>query len=300
MEKAYAVEIPGEKKGDLFVNCCGISKTEPKHYYGPAVKPHYIIHYIISGKGIFTIGGREYPLKAGYGFLITPDELSYYRSDDDEPLTYVWVGFGGAQAGQYVKTMGLSAETPIFDSDRSDDIYQVIQEMVKYNTCELKDELGRNGLLSVFLSIVADNRLPSVKSEPDRATHYVRKAIEFILCNYCSPIKITEVADYVCINRSYLYTLFMNTIDISPHQFLATYRIAKAAELLQHTNLPIESVALSCGYMDSLVFTKAFKQMKSISPSVYRKSIRNGDVSKSAEHLKQVEEFISHIKKLDA
>ena len=32
---------------------------------------------------------------------------------------------------------------------------------------------------------------------------YVRKAVEFIQTNYANPIRVTDIADYVCINRSY-------------------------------------------------------------------------------------------------
>ena len=53
MEKAYKLEFTGEKSGSLFVNCCGCSRTEPLHSFGPAQKPHYLIHFILSGKGRF-------------------------------------------------------------------------------------------------------------------------------------------------------------------------------------------------------------------------------------------------------
>ena len=42
--------------------------------------------------------------------------------------------------------------------------------------------------------------------EEDKGNQYVKKAVSFIQSNYCNPIKVTDVADYVCINRSYLYT----------------------------------------------------------------------------------------------
>lgn len=77
MEKAYKLEFKNEQTGSLVVNCCGCSKTEPLHSFGPALKPHYMIHYVLSGKGIFRIAGQEYPLEAGSGFLITPGELSF-------------------------------------------------------------------------------------------------------------------------------------------------------------------------------------------------------------------------------
>jgi transcriptional regulator GlxA family with amidase domain len=98
-----------------------------------------------------------------------------------------------------------------------------------------------------------------------------------------------------------LYTLFQNALGISPQQYLARYRIAKAVELLQLTSLPIESVAISCGYSDPLVFSKAFKLEKGISPSTYRKSLPKSDNAAGKEHLQQVEQLIEekHLESTD-
>ena len=86
---------------------------------------------------------------------------------------------------------------------------------------------------------------------------------------------------------------------MSPQQFLTSFRINKAAELLQVTSLPVESIALSCGYLDPLVFTKSFKQMKKMSPSAYRKEMQKGETRRNREYLRQVEEFIGQINSLN-
>ena len=298
MEKAYKLEFAGEQTGSLYVNCCGLSRTESLHSFGPALKPHYLIHYILSGKGKFSIGGKVYPLEAGYGFLITPDELAFYQADEKEPWTYVWVGFSGAQAAEYIANIGLSVRQPVFKSDASEELYQIVKDMMEHNTFGLSNELRRNGQLGVFLSVIAEGSRLERANEADRANIYVRKAVSFIQSNYCNPIKVTDVAEYVCINRSYLYTLFQNSMGMSPQQFLTTFRITKATELLQLTDLPIESIALSCGYRDPLVFAKAFRQMKKMSPSGYRKEMQKGDSRRNQEYLRQVEEFISQINKI--
>ncbi|WP_342757455.1 AraC family transcriptional regulator [Kineothrix sedimenti] len=298
MEKAYKLEFAGEKTGSLYVNCCGCSKTEPLHSFGPALKPHYLIHYVLSGKGKLSIGETVYPLEAGYGFLITPEELAFYQSDEENPWTYVWVGFSGTNAEEYVKSVGLSVTHPVFKSERSDELYQIVRDMMEHNTFGIANDLRRNGQLGIFLSIIAEGVPVTERNESDRANIYVRKAVEFIQGNYCNPIKVTDVADYVCINRSYLYTLFQNSLGMSPQRFLTTFRIAKATELLQLTTLSVESVALSCGYQDPIVFTKAFRQMKEMSPSAYRKDIAKGETRRNKEHLEQVEKFIDQINQI--
>lgn len=300
MEKAYELEFSGEKNGSLFVNCCGMSRTEPFHSFGPAIKPHYVIHFVLSGKGRFSIGNKDYFLEEGYGFLIPPDELTFYQADEENPWTYVWVGFNGSMAEELVKSMGLSVSTPVFKSDKEKEFTKAVMDMMEHNTFGVANDLRRSGQLYLFLSLIAESAHIEEKGEMDKADYYVRRAVEFILSNYCNPIKITDVADYVCINRSYLYTLFKNAMGMSPQQFLTTFRITKAAELLQMTDLPVESIALSCGYSDPLVFTKSFKQMKKMSPSSYRKEMQKGETRKNKEYLKQIEDFINQVNKLNS
>lgn len=292
MEKAYKLLFNTEESDDLYVYCCGLSQTEPGHSFGPALKPHYMIHYILSGKGSFTIGGQKYPLTEKYGFLIVPDELAYYVADEKDPWTYVWIGFGGNRAKEIVSQLGLSLQQPIFMSDKSKDIYGLVKDMMDHNTFSVEDSLRRNGLLSLFLSVIASGLSVTPRSDSSSDNNYVHRAQAFVRSNYYNPIKVTDIADYVCINRSYLYTLFQENLGISPQQYLSSYRIAKASELLQLTDLPIESISISCGYSDPLVFSKAFKQEKGMSPSKFRKNLPKSGNTAGAEHLKQVEKLI--------
>lgn len=293
MEKAYKLDFNNEKKGSLYVNCCGCSQTQPLHSFGPAVKPHYLIHFVLSGRGIFRSGEKEYHLEAGYGFLIEPEELAFYQADEKNPWTYVWVGFAGSEAENYLHAMGLSGRHPVFKSDRSQELYDTVRDMMEHNTFGMANDLRRNGLLSIFLSLIASGIDVVDRNETDRGNAYVRKAVSFIQSNYCNPIKVTDIAEYVCINRSYLYTLFQNYLGMSPQQFLTAFRITKARELLESTSYPIESIALSCGYTDALNFTKAFRGMKGISPSAFRKQAREEGSRQDEGQLKEIEKLIA-------
>lgn len=294
MEKAFKLGFESDKLGSLYVNCCGCSQTESLHSFGPASKPHYLIHYVLSGKGRFIFRDKEYRLEAGYGFLIEPNELAFYQADEKEPWSYLWVGFGGNMASSYLNAMGLSGRHPIFVCEKKEELYSTVRDMMEHNTFDISDDLRRNGLLGVFLSVIAAGNGVVAGDEEDKGNQYVKKAVSFIQSNYCNPIKVTDVADYVCINRSYLYTLFQNYLGMSPQQFLATFRITKARELLESTSYPIESIALSCGYNDSLVFTKAFHAMKGMSPSQYRKQCRR---ESTKEQLQEVEQMIAQLLK---
>ena len=85
MEKAFKLDFENDQAGSLYVNCCGCSRTESLHSFGPASKPHYLIHYVLDGRGVFRFHDKEYRLEAGYGFLIQPNELAFYQADEKEP-----------------------------------------------------------------------------------------------------------------------------------------------------------------------------------------------------------------------
>ena len=147
MEKAFKLDFENDKAGSLYVNCCGCSQTESLHSFGPASKPHYLIHYVLSGRGLFRFHDKEYKLEAGYGFLIQPNKLAFYQADERDPWSYLWVGFAGNRAGEYLKAMGLSERHPVFACDRSEELYAIVKDMMEHNTFGIANDLRRNGLM---------------------------------------------------------------------------------------------------------------------------------------------------------
>ena len=59
---------------------------------------------------------------------------------------------------------------------------------------------------------------------------------------------MSKLALYVGLNRSYLTTVFQNTLHVSPQQFLMRFRMERASQLLLEGTLSVGEVARSCGY----------------------------------------------------
>lgn len=83
---------------ELAVYSCGAQRCAAPHSWGPAVRDHYLIHYILSGYGIFRCGDKERRLSAGDGFLVIPAQLVSYAADDKDPFA----GSGSTAATQNV------------------------------------------------------------------------------------------------------------------------------------------------------------------------------------------------------
>ena len=81
----------------LSVYNVGFQKCDALYQWGPGIRDHYLIHYIISGKGTYRVAGQTYHLSGGDTFLVYPNTEVVYCADEQDPWEYAWVGFTGSR-----------------------------------------------------------------------------------------------------------------------------------------------------------------------------------------------------------
>lgn len=257
---------------DLYLIQYGREKCEPGHSFGPAMREYYKFHYILEGKGSFEVNGQRYELKKGQGFLVTPDTICYYEADLQEPWTYCWIGFNGIKAAGLLRQAQLSDESPIYTWEKSEFFEQSIQQMVSSKSMKAGRELKLTGLLYLWLSAMIDCRGSELKQKTreNNKEHYISQVVHFIEVNYANKISVQSIAQFVGLQRSYLSALFKDVMGISLQDYLISYRMRKACELLSSTTLMVGDIARSVGYEDPLLFSKMFKKTMHIAPTQYR------------------------------
>ena len=114
MEKSWVKTFERQEQDsqELSLCHCGYSICEAGHSFGPAVRPNYILHYVLDGRGTYRIGSRTYHLEREQGFLIEPNVMTFYQADAQQPWTYLWIGFQGTRADQLMREIGLSYRVP--------------------------------------------------------------------------------------------------------------------------------------------------------------------------------------------
>lgn len=271
MEDAYVLQLKNRKFSEFYLCYCGYAKCESLHSFGPAVRPNYLIHLILEGRGLYKVGDTKYDLSAGQGFLIEPEVQTFYQADSKDPWSYLWIGFDGSRAKEYLRDIGLGGGKKTFRYKDSAELKNMVLELLKRNTYTIENEFYREGFLYSFFSVLSRNLKADAAPRDDTENLYVRQAIEFIQNNYHYGIRVSDIADYVGVSRGYLHTLFIKNLGQSPQEFLLNFRISRASQLLILTDLTVEGVAQSCGYSDPLVFSKIFKKKHGVTPSCYRK-----------------------------
>lgn len=262
---------------DLYLVHCGIEHCVPQHTYGPSMRQEYIIHFVLSGKGSYTVNGITYYLTENQMFLICPDEEIFYAADGEDPWVYAWVGINGIRAESSLKKCGLSKQSYVFPFKNPDYLVEQITNMLNTSQLTFANDFKRNSHLLMLLAFLMENyntinqSKKTHKSEHDYGDNiYVEQAIAYIKHNHSFGINLSDVADYVGISRTYLNQIFQKALGISSQKFLMDFRLHKAANLLISTELSITDVSESIGYEDSLAFSKAFKKKFGLSPKNYR------------------------------
>lgn len=260
---------------DLKLYYCGTQDCSPNHSCGPAIKEHYKIHYIHKGKGIFRLGNETYHLKDGQGFLISPNVIAYYKADDKEPWSYSWCAFDGINAEAYLKRANLTNSNPIFEYNKDDKINKCFKEMIQSTNWEKSSDLRLQSLLYLFLATIIDEAILDSSYEETKTNKniYINKAIHFIHINYSRKIRVSEVAKFIGLDRKYISKLFKDIVGVTIQDYLISFRINKAKEMMKDKQLSIGDISRSVGYDNPLIFSKIFKKVNGMSPSKYRDSI---------------------------
>ena len=261
----------GQENNTLQIRDFGEEKCQSDHTYGPATRGYYLIHFVASGKGELSAGGRIWQVGPGQAFLIYPGEVTTYRADTEEPWHYAWVGYHGPLAENVTGQVGFSREKRVLTAPDAGAVWTMLLQ-IKRDAAELRlGYLAALGGLYRFLALLAPEK--EENAAPDHARHY-EKALWYMQGAYHRPITVQEIADFVGLSRSQLFRVFEKSCGQSPKAVLQELRLTQAKTLLKEKELSVEEVAYSVGMNSGAQLGAAFRERFGMSPRAYREKIR--------------------------
>lgn len=269
--------FPNENFVDLGLYQYGWEQCAPAHSFGPAARNHYIFHYVISGTGTLLADDENgntitWQVKSGQGFMLFPGQVTTYIADSTLPWEYTWVEFDGLRAREIVTTAGLSLNHPIYHASSKELRNQMMEEMLYLSRHPEESPFHLIGHLYLFLDYFQRSAFNSSCEAKRKLSgiFILKKALSYIEQNFQNDISIEDISAFCGLNRSYFGKIFHDTIGRSPQEFLISYRMTKAAELLKITSLSIADIGNAVGYPNQLHFSRAFKNVYGISPRNWR------------------------------
>lgn len=258
---------------ELSIFNCGLQCCAPSHTWGPGIRDHYLIHLVVSGHGQYTVGGNSYTLSAGDLFLVKPNQLVTYCADPADPWEYYWVGFNGAFANKLIQQTPFTDQCPVYHGKELESLKQSLLGIFQCRGPEPHHEAAMVGQLYLFLSCLMKQAQECESRLGNASSQYVHSAIKYIQFNYSHDISIDDIARAVGVSRSHLYRVFMSNVGQSPIDYLTSYRIGEACNLLRDSKLSIAEIAVSVGFFDQFYFSRVFKKNKGVPPSRYLTSL---------------------------
>ena len=254
---------------ELSIFNCGLQSCERGYTWGPGVRDHYLIHYVVDGKGTYTVNNTVYELRAGDIFLAKPSQLITYSADKEEPWEYYWVGFNGACANKLVLQLPFREDMPTHHCKNAERVKKALFNIFLSRGPEPRNETLMVGYLYLFIAELMQEAMDLEPHASNSSSQYVINAIKYIQFNYSHDISIDDIAKAVGVSRSHLYRVFMSNVGQSPIDYLTSYRISEACFLLKNSQLSIAEIAVSVGFFDQFYFSRVFKKSKGVPPSKY-------------------------------
>ncbi len=102
----------------------------------------------------------------------------------------------------------------------------------------------------------------------------LRLLFEFIDAHLGDELGLDALASVARLSPFHFCRVFKQSTGMTPHRYVIERRIARARELLATGGLPIEAVAMACGFASQKHFTTSFTRMVGVSPGRFRRATR--------------------------
>lgn len=125
-------------------------------------------------------------------------------------------------------------------------------------------------LSEAFDFIIGNGLYRKIKSDPKINIKNISAAIRYIHENYSEKILLADLAASTGYSQSYFEEYFKICTGQTPIEYIISYRIEYARQLLEESEMSITDVAASCGFQNVSYFIRTFRKMYGLTPHRYR------------------------------
>lgn len=168
---------------------------------------------------------------------------------------------------------------------RYEELRQTIKELLNgYLNKKREKDLLQYSLIFKILSILCNDFLVHNKDEKflDKSNKYEDRIIEinnYIKDNFNKSINLTDLAEQLYLSSTYLSKFFKKYLGMNFIEYTNKIRVHYAIDDLLYSDKSMLEIALDNGFSSSTVFNKAFKKIYGVSPSAYRKKIKENAIN---------------------
>ena len=230
----------------------------------------YLYFTVISGSGTLIYDGKKYDLKKD-DMVFIDCRKPYSHTTDSNLWSLRWCHFYGPTLSfvyeKYVERGGRPTfrpeETAAFLSTL-DSLYKLASGSDYIRDMRINEELNRLCTLLMEQSWHPEEAFTAPKKMS------VVDIKEYLEQHYSERITLDDLATRFFINKYYLTRVFKEQFGQSITAYLTSLRITHAKQLLRFSEKSVEEIGLECGLGALHYFSRVFKEVEGVPPSIYR------------------------------
>ena len=98
----------------------------------------------------------------------------------------------------------------------------------------------------------------------------IKSLLAYIHEHYPEPVTVAQLAAAAYLSERACFRLFRDCLHMSPAEYLRSYRLQMACQMLAHSDAPVAEVARGCGLGDTSYFGRVFRAALGCTPTAYR------------------------------
>ena len=244
---------------------------------------HEDVELLLAVRGYlcYKVNGQQIFIDQGCGIFVNSKQMHYGFSADGTDCEYICICFhpellqGNKQLyEQYVLPVLAQGSLPYLLLDRKKQDHKALLDTVLAFYRQEKRDLHLLGrLYELWQGIYDLMEKESLVNADDGDLKPLKQMLGLIHSRYAEHVSLAQIAASGNVSRSKCCQLFKKYMGHSPNDYLTSYRLERAMELLRSTDQMVTEIAFSCGFNSASYFSEIFISKKGCTPTQYRKHI---------------------------
>lgn len=168
------------------------------------------------------------------------------------------------------------------DNATQADILKLIRNAFRFTDKKVGYEIELRETLSKIWLMLFDQFHSMLDLDTDRKYSKNGERLKLMMVyiheHFSDKISIAELAATAFLSERECFRLFRNYLHLTPTEYIRSYRLQKACQMLAQGQEPITAVGRACGLGSGSYFSKIFREHANCTPMEYRKSWQDSDI----------------------
>lgn len=221
--------------------------------------------FIYVCEGSLTVKSQDKLYTATKNQIILLDCNTPHEYYCEHTVNFMWFHFNGNNSKQYTSYL-TEQQGILFSDDYVIKLKSTFEQILLSAQAIIINEHYLSQNINLLLS-----KLAAPPTTKILLNHPFVPALEYIAKNYQENINLYTLCNLCNLSISHFIRGFKTYIGCTPHEYLLSYRLRQAKQLLITSSHTIEEIADKCGFNSASHFARAFRKLEHISPTQFRK-----------------------------